>query len=103
MKPSLNGIVIRFTAAISTFVIGCALFTVFPTLRMPALTESSVKPVSVDSGCKEYPGVISSTAQTPVLEYCEIARHPDCYGGKLVLMKAILSDDDHGMYFYGTG
>ena len=93
---------IRFATALCSFGVGLAAFAVFSWVRGPAM-DSSIGPIDMDSGCRgtDYSNVLHSSNMPPVLEYCEIANRPECYSGKLLLMKARLTGDYHGMYFFG--
>lgn len=90
--------------ALCTFGIGLATVAVFSWLS-PLQIESSIGPVDLDSGCQsaEYSQALYLSKQPQILEYCEVASRPQCYSGKSLLMKARLTGDDHGFYFFGRG
>jgi len=105
MKAKPTKIIIRFAVALCTFVVGYAVFVLVSEFRGPLSPGVSVEPVEVDRGCdgRTYSSSLSISDQPPILDYCEIANHPECYSGKLVLMNANLSNDDHGIFLYGDG
>jgi hypothetical protein len=99
----LSKITIRLAVALCTFGAGFAAFEVISYVRGPAPLNSSSAPVNLDLGCQgtKYSDALKTLNQPHAVEYCEIANQPQCYSGKLLLMRASLMVDDHGMYFFG--
>lgn len=98
-------IILGIAVAVCTFVVGCATFFLLPPLIEAILLDPSLRSVDIDRDCfgRVYPGALPSSSEPPILDYCEVATNPECYSGKLLLIKAHMSGDNHGIFFYGPG
>jgi len=77
-----------------TFVLGVVATLLWLEFRHPSAQKSVASP------CASLPNDENSSADLPILSYCELANNPEKYTGKVVRVSARLSGFIHGRLFY---
>jgi hypothetical protein len=91
----MKKITVHLIIALCTFTLGLSVAFFWPEFRRPSSQNLNEIPRIPLQSCKD------KSASLSLLSYCELVDNASCYSGKIVRVKAKLSGDDHGMFFYG--
>jgi hypothetical protein len=97
---------VHLIIALCTFTLGLAVAFLWSEFRRPSSQSLDEIPRLQLQTCKDKVSLdpnadLLASSKLSLLTYCELVDNTSCYSGKIVRVKAKLSGDDHGMFFYG--
>ena len=92
---------IWLTVALSTFILGFVAASLwFPIARNVRETPCPPAQHAEEALALDPSADLSTSANLPILAYCELVNNPDRYSGKIVRVRATLGGFIHGILFY---